>query len=188
MDLFARRELQLAPVVYTCLHVVTLDSFKETDRVPVGSGRADDEGKIYVKTLGVRNPGNPGNPFGVEFVENPQGEVVNETFVQNLVEKVTGKCPCDVLVGALSRVCLRGALDVFGDLVDRGVCLFSWDLWTACDPELNQEPDPELQARTMDAHFRLRVEDENARQQIEELGAGGRMWRHDNAFGLPIWD
>lgn len=182
VELLNDREAKL-DYQYDNLYIVTLDSIKGTDATPVGGGK---NGRtIYVLKITQRGI-NPLNPFDVQYEPGPQGIKVNDnvTFVKELLAYCIEKRPCDVLVASLSRVCLQGALDVFGTLVDEGVWLFSWDLWVAVQPQGYHE----LLVRTMDEHYRLRVEDANALEQIKELSAGGRMWRYDNAFIMPIWN
>jgi len=185
LELARRREARLPRGTrYTRLHLVTLDVIKGTEAVPV---RGYDRGPraIYVKTVEreVDARGDAVDDFDVPLRDDPQGDRTPLAFVDELVLDLVGDHDrCDVLIPAISRVCLRGALEAFGNLfLRRRVSVFSWDLWRAALVS------DEIKAMFMDDDFRLRVEEPEARRRVEEIARGDRMWRFANAFQWPIW-
>ena len=119
--------------------------------------------------------------------DQPRGNRTIDAFVVGLVTGLIEGNRCDVLVPAVSRVCLRGALEAFAGLFVGGggvssVSIFSWDLWHAA--MVNRG----IKALLMDDDFRIRVEEPAVRQSVEEIARADRMWRLANGFVLPIWD
>ena len=180
IDLMRRREEQRG-ARYTRLHIVTLDTIKGKEEVPVWGGNHGDRA-IYFETM-ERDAIN----LNDLVQDQPRGNRTIDAFVVGLVTGLIEGNRCDVLVPAVSRVCLRGALEAFAGLFVGGggvssVSIFSWDLWHAA--MVNRG----IKALLMDDDFRIRVEEPAVRQSVEEIARADRMWRLANGFVLPIWD
>ena len=177
---------------HDALRLLFLDGFKGTTPVPVAADRG--EGRLaYAATL---ERGADGAFPVVEALDGPQGVerpdlgAFAKDMLKNLVAEGAAQGErervADIFLPALSRVCLRGAVDVLAELDAEGWRVFSWDLWQAAAVDDENRDDEIRLRRLLRDDWSIRLDDPWVRDVIKAIALGDRLWRRMFGYAGPI--
>ena len=167
---------------HKCVHLVFLDGFNGTDRVPVAADPLEGR-RVYAKKLAERDAG---GRFPVVALDVPQGEERDDlgAFVIPMMEAVIrgegAPRVADIIVPSMSRVCLEGAVDALAELDARGWRFFAWDLLEAA------AVDGEFRGRMLRNDSSVRLDSERVKEELRDIALADRAYRHVHGFVMPI--